>query len=63
MKISDVENALKSIREQHGDIPCQLQDDGKENIGGIICGYPDFFIVAEQYPDDGMICNLRWWPY
>ena len=63
MKISDVVKELESIKQEHGDIPVVLQDNGNGN--GLVVGYENFFIVAEEYQpiDGGWTVNIRTWPY
>lgn len=61
MKIGVLIATLEKIRESHGEIDVQLQNDPDEKMDGIV-NYPDFFIVEEGY-DEGFVVNLRPWPY
>lgn len=63
MKISELIAALQHVEQTHGDVPVQLQSDPNAKQGVITC-YPVFFVVPEDYPDDGgWWASLRSWPH
>jgi hypothetical protein len=55
MKIRKLIEELENIEKDHPEIECQVVDEG------IL--YPDFFIVPEEYQEDGWRVNIRSWPY
>ena len=61
MKISAIIEELVQIKAEHGDIEGQLQN--WPSPGELVIEYPSFFIVAEEYENGEIICNLRAWPY
>ena len=61
MKLSDLIKELQDVMEQHGDIEAQLQDSDSDHES--IIDSPSFFIVPEEYSNDEIRCNIRWWPY
>jgi len=62
MKISDVIRELEHTRNIYGDIDVVLQND-PDGPDKVIVGHEAFFIVPEEYPEFGMVCNMRIWPY
>jgi len=62
MKISDVIHELEHIRNVYGEIEVVLQDSPNDP-NEMIVGYEEFFIVPEEYPEFGTVCNIRTWPY
>jgi len=65
MKIRDLIKALQYIEESYGDIEVQLQSGLPEKAlpdWVKYVSYPEFFVVPELY-EEGMIVNLRNWPY
>lgn len=70
MKIKEFIKELERLQEFHGEyIEVQVQihrDDfsktARDHEEIMICGFPEFFIVAEEY-DYGQTINLRAWPY
>ena len=66
MKLSKMIEELQYVKTEHGDIEVVLQDEPAP--GEMVQGYESFFIMPEEYEDDGtgkagMLCNIRWWPY
>ena len=61
MKISELINELKNVMDEFGDVETQIQNTPKS--GEPIIGFGSFFIVPEDYNEEGTICNLRTWPY
>lgn len=55
--IDQVVSDLEVIRKEYGNVKVQLQNDGNT------MSYESFFIVPEQYDEDGTIANIRSWPY
>ena len=62
MKISKLITQLEEVQNEYGDIEVALQD-APNNPEVPITAYESFFVVVEDYPDDGPMCNMRWWPY
>ena len=62
MNIDQLIEKLQQISETHPNIEVELQGPLDGSQESEICGYPDFFMVAEEY-DDGWYVNLRTWPY
>lgn len=66
MKLSVLIQALQDAEKAHGgDIEVQLQGplDHTGKLNNDVCGFPNFWTVPEEYPDDGWVINLRTWPY
>ena len=61
MKIKDLINVLSEIRDEHGNVECDLQIGPSDRVD-IITGFPQFFVVAEEY-ENGIVANIRIWPY
>lgn len=59
MQISKLIETLQEIQKEHGDIPVQIQSP----VGEEIMDDEDFFVVPEEYPDEGWMVNIRDWPY
>ena len=65
MKLTKLMAKLEHILEHYGDIEVQLQDSADNPPDDKTVGYMSymsFFIVPEKY-NEGMICNIRPWPY
>lgn len=61
MKASKLILELAHIVGQHGDIEVQLQNTPEKTEP--ITSNENFFVVPEEYPEDGWRINLREWPY
>lgn len=61
MRISTVIEELEQTKAQYGDVEVQLQNTPSPREP--VIGSPSFFIVAEEYKEGEIICNIRTWPY